>query len=224
MRCLFLIGIVLDFHLFAISYAATIPAGSTLFNDYPHVNLSSIRETLRILDRYELSPHQPFQDTALSTLQPWPAPPFDFHSVTSEPWLLRVRSYEPSRLTFRQLHAMLSLCVDAQDIIRNVPPSTPMQAKTYAFRATRREPFDLASQDVEVAFFNSEDEPGAAYKAEDMVITLDIMLEKMLPQNLREMTTTVVHYADIEPREGAFLGYKKVQIRRKTRGGGVATS
>ncbi|KAL8722047.1 MAG: hypothetical protein Q9181_007577 [Wetmoreana brouardii] len=224
MRCLFLIGVTLDFHLFAVSYAATIPAGNTLSNDYPHVDLSSSRETLQILDRYESSPQQPSQDTALSTLRPWPAAPFDFHSETSPPWLLRVLSYEPTRLTFRQMHAMLSLCVQAQDIIKSVPPDTPMQAKTYIFRATVREPYDLSAEDVEVAFFNSADEPGQAYTALYMVMALDIMMEKLLPQHLHQMTRSVVHYAEIEPRLGAFLAYKKLVIRRKTGSRGVATS
>ncbi len=91
-----------------------------------------------------------------------------------------------------------------------------MEAKTYVFEATAREPFDLSRENVQVAFFNSADEPGARYTASDLYIALDIMLGRMLPQELRDFRRTVLHYANMELRNGSILKFRKVTIGRKT--------
>ncbi|KAL8820908.1 MAG: hypothetical protein Q9223_000958 [Gallowayella weberi] len=114
------------------------------------------------------------------------------------------------------MHALLSLIADAQDEIHTMGRDDPMQARTYIFRATAQQPQDLSRENVEVAIFNSADEPGAAYKAEDMYIALDIMLERILPHQLVDMVRTVAHYAEFEPRKGSLLKFRKIRIRRKT--------
>ncbi|KAI4159306.1 MAG: hypothetical protein L6R39_000396 [Caloplaca ligustica] len=216
MRPIFLICLFLNSHLFAISHAATIPEGNSLSNNYPFVNWTSIHETLRALHRYEVSPDPLINDTAFHTTQRWPPPPFDFHSQTTPPWTLHVRSYDRPRLTFRQMHAAISLCVNAMEIIKLVDPSTLMRGKTYHWWPTVREPYDLSQEDVEVAFYNSADEHGMRYTAEDMFIALDVLLHEVLPRDLPEMMSTVAHYAEMEPRHGAFLRYKKMKIQRNT--------
>ena len=214
MRSVSTLSIVLCFYLSVHGFAATIPATSTLSNDYPSSNQSLAYKLLRILDTYDS--YQVFQNTTLETTQPWPPPPFNFRSNTEPTWLLRVISYEPPRLTFRQIHAMVSLIYDGQQIIKIVDPDTPLVEKDYIFRASAREPFDLTTQDVEVAIFNEPEEPGAAYRAIDMYKALDIMLEKMLPQDVPDMVRTVVHYSELQPRKGPLLKFRKIKIQRKT--------
>ncbi|KAL8787301.1 MAG: hypothetical protein Q9213_002292 [Squamulea squamosa] len=205
------------------SHAATIPTGSTLSTQFPNTNQSLIEETLRLLNRYEGYPNQ---EAALQTFRPWPAPPFNFRSTTQPSWFLRIISYDSHRLTFRQMHAMVSICYEAEEFLKSLDPEDPMEARTYVFRATQREPYDLTREDVEVVFFNAAEEPGTAYKASDMYMALDIMLGRMLPQHLPDMTRTVVHCADMELRNGARMKFRKVSIRRKTddRGNAVATA
>lgn len=90
-----------------------------------------------------------------------------------------------------------------------------MQEKSYTFRATQREPYDLTREDVEVVFFNSNDEPGARYKAVDMYMALDIMLGRILPQHLPDFSRTVIHRAEMELRNGSALKFRKVKIQRR---------
>ena len=216
MRCISFISIVLGFHLSVASYAVTIPAESALSSDYPSTNQSLAYKLLQILDTYDS--HQLFQDAALQTTRPWPAAPFNFRSTTEPTWLLRVVSYEPPRLTFRQLHALVSLCYDAQRLVRTLDPDYPIAEINYFFRATTQEPFDLTTQDVEVAVFNSPEEPGEAYKAVDVYSAIDVMLEKMLPLSVPAMSRTVVHYSELQPRLEPRLRFRKVKIQRKTGG------
>ncbi|CAF9939755.1 MAG: hypothetical protein HETSPECPRED_001881 [Heterodermia speciosa] len=215
MRCVSFVSIVLGFYLSALGYAVAIPGESILSNDYPSTNQSLAYNLLQILDRYDS--HQVFQNATFQTTQPWPPAPFNFRSTESPTWLLRVVSYEPPRLTFRQMHALVSLCHAAQQVIRTLDKDAPLEEKNYVFRATAQEPWDLTRIDVEVAIFNSPEEPGAAYKAIDMYTVLDIMLGRILPQNLPDMTRTVVHYAELQPRQGPLLRFRKVRIQRKTR-------
>ena len=122
---------------------------------------------------------------------------------------------------------MVSLIYDGQQIIKIVDPDTPLVEKNYFFRATTREPFDLTTQDVEVAVFNEPEEPGARYKAIDMYKALDMMLERMLALDLPDMVRTVVHYCELQPREGPLLKFRKVKIQRKTAnspGNAIATA
>ena len=214
MRCVSFVSIVLGFYLSALGYAAAIPGESILSNDYPSTNQSLAYNLLQILDKYDS--HQVFQNATLQTTQPWPPAPFNFRSPESPTWLLRVVSYDPPRLTFRQMHALVSLCHAAQQVIRTLDKDTPLEEKHYVFRATAREPWDLTRVDVEVAVFNSPEEPGAAYKAIDMYTALDIILGRILPQNLPDMARTVVHYAELQPRHGPLLRFRKVKIQRKT--------
>ena len=214
MRYISLISIVLDFYLSVAGYAVTIPAESAFSKDYPSTNHSLAYKLLQILDRNDSQ--QLFQDAALQTSQPWPAAPFNFRSRTAPTWLLRVVSYEPSRLTYREVHAMLSLCYNAQLVVRALDPDYPIAEKDYFFRASAQEPFDLTTQDVEVAIFNSPGEPGAAYKAVDLYSAIDVMLEKILPQSVTAMRTTVVHYSELQPRLEPRLRFRKVKIQRKT--------
>lgn len=214
MRCISFISIALGFYLSVFGYAATIPAESALSNDYPSTNQSLAYRLLQTLDRYDS--HQVFQDATLQTAQPWPAAPFNFRSTTSPTWLLRVVSYDPPLLTFRQMHAMVSLVYAAQRAIRTLDPDAPVAEKNYFFRATEQVPYDLTHQDVEVAIFNSPEEPGAAYKAIDMYSALDVMLERILPQHVKDISRTVVHYSELQPRMGPLLKFRRVKIQRKT--------
>ncbi|KAL8794094.1 MAG: hypothetical protein Q9195_003279 [Heterodermia aff. obscurata] len=218
MHCRSFISIVSGFYLSVLGCAATIPAEGTLANNYPNSSQSLAYNLLQILDKYDSHQILPNMNTnaTLQTNQPWPPAPFNFRSTESPAWLLRVVSYEPPRLTFRQMHAMLSLCHAAQQVIRTLDEDTPLVEKNYFFRATAREPVDLTRQDVEVAIFNSPEEPGAAYKAADMYTALDIILERILPQTALDMTRTVVHYSELQPREGRLLKFRKIKIQHKT--------
>ncbi|KAL8803963.1 MAG: hypothetical protein Q9182_002835 [Xanthomendoza sp. 2 TL-2023] len=211
----FFIRLLLQVSCFTLCYTATTPAENTLSTIYPNTNQSLAHKLLQTLNSNP--PHHIFQDPTLRTTQPWPPAPFNFRSREEPDWLLRVTSYEPRpRLTYRQLHALLSLCADAEDQIKTKGRNDPMELRTHIFRATAQEPYDLSRENVEVAVFNSADEPGAAYKAEDMYIALDIILERILPHQLVDMTRTVAHYSEFEPRKGALLKFRKVVIRRKT--------
>ena len=214
MRCMSFISMVLWFYLCALGYAATIPAESTLSNGFPSTNQSLAYKFLQVLDKYDS--FKAFQDATVQTIRPWPAPPFNFRSYIEPTWLLRVVSYDPPRLTFRQLHAMVSLCHDTQLVLRTLDPDDTAEAKNYFFRSTAREPYDLTTQDVEVAIFNSPEEPGAAYKVIDIYTVLDLMLERMLPQDLPGMARTVVHYSELQPRHGPLLKFRRVKIQRKS--------
>ena len=178
MRLLY-IAIILHSYLSPLTHVANIPTRSILSENYPDTNKTCTGETLPCLSNHK-APIK--HDTALSTTRPWLPPPFNFRSTTQLSWLLRVKSYDEPRLTFRQLHAMVSLCADAQDFPRIFDPDHPMEAKPYVFEATVRDPFDLSRENVQVAFFNSADEPEARYTTSDMYIALDNMLGRMLPQ------------------------------------------
>ena len=207
------IAIILHSYLSPLTHAANIPTRSILSENCPDTNKSCTKETLPCLSNHK-APIK--HDTALSTTRPWLPPPFNFRSTTQPSWFLRVNSYDDPRLTFRQLHAMVSLCADAQDFLRTFDPDHPMEAKTYVFEATAREPFDLSGENVQVTFFNSAGEPGARYTASDMYIALDIMLGRMLPQELLDFGRTVLHYANMELSNGSVMKFRKVTIGRKT--------
>ncbi|KAI4263885.1 MAG: hypothetical protein L6R42_000987 [Xanthoria sp. 1 TBL-2021] len=223
MRFIPFIATILQLYLSAFIQAAVIPAGSTLSNGFPYTNQSLTEEILQYLNGYEASTKR---DATLKTFRPWPAAPFNFRSTTQPSWFLRINSYDSPRLTFRQMHAMITICYHAQEFLKLLDPDTRMEAKPYIFRATQREPYDLTQEDVEVAFFNSAEEPGAAYQAVDMYLALDIILGRMLPQDLPDFRRTVIHYADMDLRNGSILKFRKVKIQRKTndRAGAVATA
>lgn len=61
-----------------------------------------------------------------------------------------------------------------------------MPEELYILEATARQPFDLTRENVEIAFFNAADEPGAAYTELDMYRALDIMLGRMVPKDNAE--------------------------------------
>ncbi|KAL8991214.1 MAG: hypothetical protein Q9169_007920 [Polycauliona sp. 2 TL-2023] len=214
MRCFSIISVILDICLLNVSYAATIPTGSILSRGFPATNQSWIKETLGLLNNYDDNGF-PLQRPALQTFRPWPAAPFNFRSTTSPLWLLRVTSYDQHRLTFRQMHAMVEICVNAQDLMRVFDPDEFLPEQPYIFRPVQREPYDLTREDVEVAFLNTADQQGTGYKAIDMYVALDVMLDRMLPKELPDMRRTVLHYADLEPRNGR-LQFKKAEIRRRT--------
>ncbi|KAI4231169.1 MAG: hypothetical protein L6R40_007814 [Gallowayella cf. fulva] len=214
--------IILQLYYLTFGYAATIPAAQSLSHDYPSTNHSSAYKLLQVLNRYE--PEHGFQDTTLRTNRRWPAAPFDFESQSLPGWLLHVVFYEPARFNFRQLHAMVDLVYNAQELIKLMEPEAPMLQRTYIFRATQREPTDLSHEDVELVFFNSANEPGLAYSAMEMYIALDVMLEKILPLTLPDMMRAVVHYAQLEPRNGSLLHFRKMVIRRNTRTLGSAAA
>ncbi|KAL8637445.1 MAG: hypothetical protein Q9228_005287 [Teloschistes exilis] len=131
---------------------------------------------------------------------------------------MRVRSYEPlGILTFRQIHAAISLCVDATDaLIRDHEPLERLPARTYVFRATTKRPYDLSREDVEVAVFNGEDVPGLAYTARALVTALNVLLDAVLPSDTEEMSRAVVHYSVLEPKIAA-IGLREIRLRKKTR-------
>ncbi|KAL8993644.1 MAG: hypothetical protein Q9169_006193 [Polycauliona sp. 2 TL-2023] len=214
MRCFSIISIILDISLLTVSYAATIPTGSTLSQGFPATNQSWIKETLGLLNNYDDNGF-PLPRLGLQTFRPWPPAPFNFRSSTSPLWLLRVTSYDQQRLTFREMQAMIEVCLNAQDLLKVFDPDEFLPEQLYIFRPVQREPYDLTREDVEVAFLNTADEQGTAYKAIDMYVALDVMLDRMLPKELPDMRRTVIHYADLEPRNGR-LKFKKVEIRRKT--------
>ncbi|KAL9597092.1 MAG: hypothetical protein Q9219_005375 [cf. Caloplaca sp. 3 TL-2023] len=200
-----------------LSYAATVPANSDSHNDDLVANLTAIKETLQILKVHDSSSHSSNIDKiSLTFNENWPPAPFGIRSLAEAPWILDILSYEPSRLAFRQVHALLWLCTNAQDILSHVAPSHPMGQQSWTFRATPKRPYDLSREDVELEFYNSRDEPGTAYTAGDMIATLNMMVEMLLPKDFHEMTSTVLHYAELRPIKGTST-FRKVKIQRKRR-------
>ncbi|KAI4251805.1 MAG: hypothetical protein LQ352_004651 [Teloschistes flavicans] len=230
MLCLSILSTALTLVSFPlITFAATIRTADTIASqNYPNINLTSARNLLDALARTDrVYPYQPLP--FLRTNNPWPTAPFDFPSPDYRPWSMRIRSYEPlGRLTFRQIHAAISLCIDASDkIIQDYSPTDRMPAETYVFRASKTRPYDLTREDVEVAILNEADVPGKEYTAREMLTAVNVLLDAVLPRELRDMPRAIVHYAVMEPRLQD-VGYKEVRLRRKTQGVGegaaVATS
>ncbi|KAL9580410.1 MAG: hypothetical protein Q9212_004509 [Teloschistes hypoglaucus] len=221
MLCLSLISTLLTLiSLPLITTAATVDPAATLIspNNYPNINLASARLFLDTLARTDTRYlHRPFPFLR-GTKTPWPRAPFDLPSPDYKPWTMRIRSYEPlGILTFRQIHAAVSLCVAAIDaLIRDHQPLDRMPAKTYVFRTTTKRPYDLSREDVEVAVFNEENVPGQSYTARTMLTALNVLLDAVLPRDTQEMVGAIVHYSVLEPRI-AGLGLKEMRLRRKTR-------
>ncbi|KAI4195516.1 MAG: hypothetical protein LQ350_007149 [Teloschistes chrysophthalmus] len=221
MLCLSLLSTLLILISFPfITTAATVPPAATLISPnykYPNINLTSARLLLDTLARIDTRfPNRPLP--LHSTKNPWPPAPFEFPSPNYIPWTMRVRSYEPlGILTFRQIHAAVSLCVAAIDaLIRDRQPLDRMDPKTYVFRTDTKHPYDLSREDVEVAIFNEADVPGHAYTARTMVTALNVLLDTLLPRDIEEMTGAIVHYSVLEPRI-AGVGLREMRLRKKTR-------
>ena len=214
MRCFSLISIVFNLHLLGVSDAATIPAGSILSITQPHLNLSSIGERLRILSgQAELN--LTFSNTSLSTEQPWPPAPFDFVSQNWPGWSIHVQSYEPQRLTFLQMDALLTTCVDEIPVLIAKDPLQPAPARTIIQRPRQRSPLDVSRQDVEIAFFNSAEEPGSTFGPRDMIYTLQVILEILVSHDERELSRKVAHYVEFVPVYNE-RRYKRVRVQRRT--------
>lgn len=221
MRFSSLTGVTLGLGLLAASHAATVPAGSSLMGNLPDLNLTSLRNTLRILDEQALSKPSS-RDHTLQTTQPWPPAPFDWDPPESDGWVLHVNSYDPQRLTFRQMHALLSICVDEMDRLKRQPPWILTPARTVVVTPTQREPFDLSRENIAVAFYNSDDEPGAVWGSVAMVYTLYAIQDMVVSDTPAQLARTVAHYAEAIPKHNG-QAYRKVQVQRRTDRGGTAT-
>ncbi|KAL8652398.1 MAG: hypothetical protein Q9226_004286 [Calogaya cf. arnoldii] len=199
MRFISVVATVLQIYLSALIHVAVIPAGRTSSAGFPSTNHRLIKETLYYLNHYEENPSTK-RALTLQTFRPWPPAPFNFRDTREPTWFLRINAYDPPRLTFRQMHALLTICVDTQDQLKLFPPNHRMPEELYNLEATARTPFDLTQENVEIAFFNAADEPGAAYTAKDMYRALDTMLGRMLPKDIPDFSRTVLHYSSMELR------------------------
>lgn len=215
MRFVSLISTILNLHRLTVSQALTIPVGNIIPITQPHLNLSSISGRLRIPSSGQAESNLALSNTSISTEQPWPAAPFDFESQSWPGWSIHVQSYEAQRLTFLQMDALLTTCVDEIPVLIAKDPSQPAPARTIIQRPRQQSPLDLSRQDVEIAFFNSDEEPGSAFGPRDMIYTLQVVIEILVSQDARELSRKVAHYVEFVPVCNG-RRFKRVRIRRRT--------
>ena len=214
MCCLFLIWLVLEYRLLTVGNAATIPASNLLSIINPHLNRSSTGGFLRVLSGPADS-NLASSNSSLGTDQPWPPAPFEFESKSWPGWSLYVHSYEPQRLTFLQMDALLTTSVDIIPILIAKDPSQPAPARTIFQRPRQRTPLDLSQQDVEVAFYNSAEEPGLTFGPREMIYTLQIIVEILISHDEQELSRKVAHYVEFVPVHSG-RSYKRVRVQHRT--------
>lgn len=216
MRFVSVISIVLNLNLLVSSYAVTIPPGGTISIPNPHLNLSSINGRLQILYG-QVESNLSVSNTSLSTDQPWPPAPFDFVSQSWPGWSIHVQSYEPQRLTFLKMDALLNTCIDEIPVLIAKDPTQPAPARTIIQRPRQKSPLDLSRQDIEIAFYNSDEEPGSIFGPRDMIYTLQVVIEILISHDERELSRKVAHYVEFVP---VYNGrrYKRVRVQHRTDG------
>ena len=132
-------------------------------------------------------------------------------------WNLTILSYNPALLTYNQKKAIMALCIEYIDVFLTKDPSQSLPAETFPLRLPR----DYDNEDVEIAFFNAAWEAGESYTVEDIVYSLNVVLETVLTGNPMELAMTVAHYAVVRPGKQGSGVLKRMGIRRRTDGTGV---
>ena len=209
LRLLFL---ALQCYLLPFSIGATIPNGSPSL----HSPLTSDLVTYRqIIHNITTSSHR--NTTSLATTEPWPPAPFNFSSNIDPDFKLLVDSYTPSRLGLVAIGALLHISTNYIEMFQMLSPDAPAPALTLPFRPEG----GYSDANVEITFYNSDDEAGESYTCFDLVVALQTMRQSILPADgstdWRELTGTKAHYAVANlVRSSARKSWKKVAIQPRS--------
>ena len=201
-----LVSLVLNYHLFSVSHAATIPTGSLLAITNPILNISSLGQTFQ--------PNQNTSDNpnalAVRPDEPWPPAPFDYNSEGDAPgWSLHIVSYDDAQLTYLEKRAIQTICVDYIEALKIFGPHELVEENTFTMRTVGI----LALAGIEIAFYNSADEPGTRYTFLDMVYVLKCIVEPLLTLDPVELTRIVSHLANALPRNEGKT-FRKVMVQK----------